>query len=1117
MFRLTAVIVIACASLCAQSNFATLSGRIQDPSQAPVSGAHISVTARATGAARQAVTNSEGMFELPNLLPGGYSVRVSAPGFAEQSRNVLLEVGQNMALDVALTLGEKRESVEVVESAETLRTQDASLGEVVEPQSIENLPLNGRMLLDLALTVPDAHIGHGAQTGDMSPLYWRPGQRSAITIGGNRPNANYFLLDGVTNTDPTFNTMNLSLSPDAVEEFQVQTGSYSAELGGAGGGQINVITRQGTTQFHGTAYEYLRNNKLDARTWNEMPGNDHLVQSNYGGALGGPLFGKSTFFFANYEGFRQTQAQTALGTVPTAAEATGDFSSSGSSVFDPSSTYTNPNYNPAVPVNATNPQLLRTEFPGDIVPASRMNSAALLMLKSYVPRPNTTGEMGLGMTMNGAPTVFGAGLDSNNLLDVRDARERNNQGTIRVDRMLGSDTLNVRFSSSNEQGFTPQNLPGYGFNFDNASQNGALIWTKVISPTIVNTASVGVSRLAMGHWSQDNGIDDIVDALGITGTNFGGPKGSGAPYFNVQGYSPFGDSWQATPMHQWNTTVEGRETLSWQRGRHSMKFGASYRRVIWPMWALVQSRGYYQFTPGFTTETENNDGTGSALASFLLGLPASRQVQAGVPSMNLRNWSADAFVQDTWRLTPTTTLDFGLRYEFETPLADISRPWSNLEVENGKLIAFIGGQDGMPRGLMFSNKLRFAPRLGIAHHFEQSGIVLRAAYGIFYTPVDMNTWCNELHNVPVLFPITQQSNNFTPQINGFNFPQPVLGQTTVSFSAFDPHAPSQYVQQWSTSVQKTLGHNTTLEAGYHGERGLHLQRADLINNAPPAPGALQARRPYQNATFVSGTVLPSNITVASLTFPVSSVNMLQNTARSWYDAGYVNLRRRYAHSLSLLVNYTFAKNLSNAPDFRSPMFESAIPQNDNDLEAEKGPSCDVRQRFSFSAVYEIHPLTANNWTRSITRNWKISSIYQVQSGMPFTISVFGDTANTGTLVGENAIRGNYTGQPVFGSGTGTTAAWFNPGAFATPAAYTFGNLGRNTVYGPGMQTADVALERSFAITERLHTALRGEAFNALNHSNWGTPNRFVNTPQFGTITEATTPGREFQVSARLSF
>ena len=276
------------------------------------------------------------------------------------------------------------------------------------------------------------------------------------------------------------------------------------------------------------------------------------------------------------------------------------------------------------------------------------------------------------------PTVFGAGMDSNNLLDVRDAQARNNQGTIRVDRMLGSDALNVRYSSSHEQGFSPQNLPGYGFNFDNASQNGSIVWTKVISPTIVNTASAGVSRLAMPHWSQNNGVDDIVDALGITGTNFGGQKGWGAPYFNVQGYSPFGDFWQATPMDQWNTTFEGRETLSWQKGSHSLKFGASYRRVIWPMWALVQSRGYYQFTPGFTTETATNDGTGSALASFLLGLPASRQLQAGVPSMNLRNWTANAFAQDTWRLTPATTLDFGLRYEVETPLADASQPWSNL-------------------------------------------------------------------------------------------------------------------------------------------------------------------------------------------------------------------------------------------------------------------------------------------------------------------------------------------------------------------------------------------------------------------------------------------------------
>src|ERR1039457_6591865 len=188
--------------------------------------------------------------------------------------------------------------------------------------------------------------------------------------------------------------------------------------------------------------------------------------------------------------------------------------------------------------------------------------------------------------------------------------------------------------------------------------------------------------------------------------------------------------------------------------------------------------------------------------------------------MNLRHWSADAFVQDTWRISPHTTLEYGLRYEFMSALTDTFRSWSNLLVENGQLKAFIGGQNGMPRGLTYPNKLNFAPRLGLTHQFGDSGVVWRMSYGIFYTPVDLNTWCNQLHNVPLVFPITQQSDNFTPGINGFNFPQPVLGSTVTSFTAFDPHAAPQYVQQWSASVEKSLGKDTTLDIGYHGERGL---------------------------------------------------------------------------------------------------------------------------------------------------------------------------------------------------------------------------------------------------------------------------------------------------------
>ncbi len=1107
----------SCALLSAQSNVATINGSVSDPHGKPVAGVRIRVRSAETGAARSTVTDFEGLYDVPGIAPGEYKIEAESTGFGVAARSVRLEVGQHLRLDLTLNLGQAKTSVDVMGRAEILKTEDASLGEVVETKSVQELPLNGRMLLDLALTVPGSHMSHGAQAGDMNPLYWRPGQSSALSIGGNRPNANYFLVDGATNTDPTFNTQNISLSPDAVREFQVQTGSYAAELGGAGGGQINIVTRGGTSQYHGTVYEFLRNGALDARTFNEMPGGNFLVMNNFGGALGGPFPGKKTFFFANYEGLRMVKAVTMTDTVPTAAEVSGDFGQSGTDIFNPFSAHSNPNFNPAVAAGPGNPQTLRDQFPNNRIPASVISPAAAMMLSRYVPQPNMDG-MGMGMTMMGQPTVVGAGTDSNNYLDQRNQRHFTDQGTLRVDRVFaGGDSLMARYSISAEHGFTPQNLPGFGAMHDNLSQNATIAWNRIITPALVNTASIAYSRLSMHRSSENNESNDIVSQLGIQGVGFGGKGAYGAPWFNVQGYSGIGDTFAATPMHAWDTVLEGRDVLSWQHGRHNLKIGGSYRWYIWPMWGFFQNRGYYQFTNGFTTQTASNDGIGSALASFLLGLPAVRQRQAGIPSMDLRQWYGDAFAQDTWRPTSRTTIDIGIRYEFMSPLRDVQRQWSNLLVESGQLVAFIGGQQGMPRGLLYPNKLNFAPRLGIAHQLPGSGLVVRAAYGIFYTPVDMNTWCNQLHNVPLVFPETNQSDNYIPSITSFDFGPPVLGKTVVSFASFDPHAAAQYVQQWSASVQKSLGKETTLEAGYQGARGLHLQRSHLINNAVPGPGLIQPRRPYQTASFQPGTVFPDNVAIASSTFPVSSVNYLENTARSWYDAGYINLRRRYSAGLSLLANYTYAKNLSNAPDFRSPMFESSIPQNNNDLRSEKGPSCDLRHRLAISAVYELQPLNRWSWTAAMTRNWRTSVLYQAQSGFPLTISVFGDTANAGTLLGENPIRANSTGAPVFGPGTRSTEMWFNTAAFAAPPAYAFGNIGRNSVYGPGMQALDVALVREFGMAERTRFQIRAEFFNALNSVNLGTPNRFVNTPQFGSITEASTPGREVQLSARFSF
>ncbi len=834
----------------AQSNYATVRGSVFDPQHHAVPGARVHVTEESTGAAREVVSNATGLYEIAGLQPGSYVLTVDSQGFAQTRENVVLEVGQQATLDIGLRINKESQTVLVNASGELLKTQDASVGEVVDQRSVDSLPLNGRMLIDLVLTVPGAHISHGAATGDMNPLYWRPGQRSAVSIGGSRPNGNYFLLDGATNTDPTFSTQNLSASPDAVLEFQVQTGSYSADMGGAGGGQINIVTRSGSAKFHGTMYEFLRNGDMDAHSFNDMGMSNFLVQNNFGASVGGPVWhtGK-TFFFVNYEGLRNVETMAMVDTVPTAAEDSGDFSQSGVNIYDPTTAQANPSYNPSLPVSTSNPQFIRQQFEyngvKNVIPPGRITMAASIMLNKYTPQPNTM-DMG-SMTMMGQPTVIGAGNDANNYLDLRKQRMNNDQGTVRIDHNFSSgDLAYFRYSGAGEFGFMPEGLPGFGFYHDDLAQNGILAWNHVFSSQMVNSASGAISRLTMMHTTESANKNDIVTELGIIGTGFGGPAAWGAPYFNVQGYSPMGDNYIATPMHAWDTVVEGRDTLNWQIGRHSAKFGGAYQKFIWPMWGFFQNRGYYQFTNGFTTQDALNDGTGSALASFELGMPAARQGQAGVPQMDLRQWYADAYAQDAWRLTTTTTLTYGLRYEFMSPLVDIRYTNSNLDLSTGTPQVFIGGQNGYPKGLMYANHTNFAPRLGLAQNMPRLGVVAHVAYGIFYTPVDMNTWCNQRHNVPYVFPETSQSDPYTPSIqHGLNFPaQPVLGTTVVSFTALQLHAPPQYIQQWSTSLEKQVGSATTVELGYLGAGGFHLQRSHLINNAQPGAGLIQPRRPH---------------------------------------------------------------------------------------------------------------------------------------------------------------------------------------------------------------------------------------------------------------------------------
>lgn len=1089
-----------------QGNTGSIGGVITDERRLPIPEARITIEEIHSGGRRTLTGAAEGTFEFLGLPPGDYRLTVESPGFQSKDIELRLEVNQRVWLEIVLSVGAVVEAIEVTGGAPLIHVTDASVGEVIDREQVLTLPLNGRKLLELALLVPGAHTSHGAQTGSSNALYWRPGQNSAVSISGGRPNSNAYLLDGTINTDPSFNTYVISLSPDMIREFQIQTGTYTAELGGAGTGQVNVVTKSGTNQFQGTIYHYLRNSTFDARLFTSPSKLPHFSQNQFGGTIGGPMAKDRRFFFFGYEGLRSSQRQSMIMSVPPAEWRRGDFST-GPPIYDPATTRPNPNFDPSRPEGPDNPRFVRDPFTGNRIPPDRIHPVARAMLEQFVPLPNLPGE-------------------SNNFLDTRAQQLSTDQINARLDHTWSDGTLLFgRYSLSQEDGFTPENLPGFGAFHDNRVQNFTLTLIKPFSPRLVNEFRFGAQRMRLHRFGEKANGPDWINILGIKGVGFGGPEAHGLPRFVVEGFDPFGDALLCTPCRYWNTIFQLSDKVAWVRNNHSVKIGGNVRRFRWNMLGFFQNRGFYQFTRGFTTRTATNDGTGQALASFLLGLPVIAQRQAGLPSMNMRQTAFDIFVQDDWRVTSRLTLNLGLRYELSTPLTDIRKILTNLTWVNGRPMAYVGGQGGFPRGLAFTDRNNLAPRLGIAYSIKGGTSVIRAGYGVFYSYPDMNLWCNQVHNVPLVFPETLQSNNFLPSIAGFDFSPAVLGQTRVSFTALDPHGRTPYIQQASLTIERKIGGNTMVQVGYLGAWGKKLDRSRLANNAPPGPGPIQPRRPFQTISFVPGTELPRSLPTVSLTFPVSAINVLENSARSSYNSGWALMKRRFSGGLSLLASYTFSKSLTDAPAFRSPAMESEVPQNSSDLRQEWGlAGCDIRHRFVMSLLYKL-PLTSERrsgffgWMKYLLADWHLAVIHQQQSGFPFTIGVFGDTANAGSLLNINPIRANVVAgvSPRLPSSQRSADRWFNTRAFTTPPAFTFGNVGRNTMIGPSLNKTDIALQRQFPLGEAKQIEFRAEFFNAFNRTNLGIPERFVNTPQFGTITMAATSARQIQFVARLRF
>jgi len=1104
---LCVVFLLLPVSAPAQGSTAAVSGVVRDEQALVVPGVTVTIAGVDNRFSRTLKTGADGAFELAGVLPGDYDVSFELAGFSRERVNVRVEVNQRIRLDQVLKAGGVSQEIQVSQTVPLLHVSDASVGEVIDQRQVAELPLNGRQFLELALLVPGAHTSHGAQMGDMSPLYWRPGQSSAITISGGRPNANVYLLDGTVNTDPSFNTFVISLPPDAIREFQIQTGTYTADLGGAGTGQINVVTKSGTLTPRGSLYEYLRNSKFDAPEFTNPDELPPFSQNQFGGTLGGPL-GHRLFFFGGYEGLRMTQHMSNIMSVPTDAMRLGDFSG-GAPIYDPLTTRANPAFNSALPISASNPQFIRTQFQNNKIPLNRINPVALQVLQNYVVHANMADA-------------------TNNYLDTRAQEFTNDAFNVRLDRSWENGTsVFGRYSLSNETGFTPENLPGFGAYHDNRVHNFTFTLLKPTSNHLLTETRFGFARMRLHRYGETANGADLITQLGIPGVGFGGSDAFGLPRFDIQGYDPIGDSLLCTPCQYWNNNFQGGERVTWSAGNHSVRFGGDIRKFNWDMLGFFQNRGYFQFTTPITSRTSLADGTGDALASFLLGDPTLAQRQAGTPSMVMRQWTYDLFVQDDWRVTKTLTINVGLRYELQTPLHDISKILTNLDFSGGAPVAFVGGQNGYPDGLVFMDKNNFAPRMGLAWAPRDGRNVFRAGAGIFYAYPDMNLWCNQVHNVPLVFPEIQANNVANPTVTSFGFAPPVLGRTLVGFTAIDMHMQIPRIDQASASFERQLSSNTMVQVGYLGAWGHNLDRSRLVNNAQPGPGGVQPRRPTQTIAFVPNTdlgALPAGVTVQSLTFPVGPINLLESSGKSMYNSIWILGKRSFSRGLSYLASYTYANSYTDSPSFRSPANEAEVPQNSFDPGADWGPAgCDVRHRFVSSLIYRI-PYTTAGGTRTRERilraifgDWQASLIYQAQSGFPFTISVFGDTANAGSLLNVNPIRANVVPGASPELANPTDAMWFNTAAFTTPAPFTFGTATRNSVWGPGLSKADVALDREVPTTGALRLHFRVEAFNVFNTVNYGTPNRFVNTPQFGTITEAATSARQIQFVFRATF
>lgn len=1058
---LLAASFLVAPALHSQSFRAAVTGTVRDSTGAVLPGVSITATNLGTGAQRSSVTNEQGDYVFNELPVGSYSVSAELTGFRKEIRTgITLQIDQRARIDLTLQIGQVSEVLEVTADAPLVQSESAAIGNVVDNQKVTELPLNGRQFLQLNLLVPGAVTGiKGSQLST---------QGGAVSINGFREQQNQFILDGVDNTDLSINQFSVSPSIDSIQEFKVQSGTYSAAFGGRGGAQINVITKSGTNDWHGTAFEFIRNDNLDARNFFDQQ-KAEFKRNQYGGSVGGPIRRDQTFFFFSYEGTNERKGTTRTGTVPTAIEKTGDFSQSGITIFDPAT---------------TDAAGRRQPFPGNRIPADRISAVGRTIAALY-PNPN----------------LGGAGSTRNFIASPTRSRDVH-QFTVRFDHRLGpSDDLSGRYSIDDDkrydtfEPFTRRtNVPGFGTDTQNRGQLASVSWVKIFTPRSLNELRLGFNRFRNAILSENRTTEQL-QRLGITPYAPIPEISNGYPAFTIVGYENLGEA-ANQPQNRRNNTYQLVDTWSYTTGEHSIKAGFNYTRFQANTLFDSNTRGSLTFDRVYSASAATNPTGGSALADLLLGLPFRTSVAVGEPLRYRLNANLGLFFQDDWKVGDRLTLNLGLRYELNSPITEKFDRISWFDEQLGRMVVPLEESSAPKRPFDFDSN-NFAPRIGLAlRPFRDTRTVLRAGYGVYYDMKLQNIVSGFVQNPPFRTQFDFTANRDIPTLTVSN-PFPRTGATTgaPAPSAVNRNYPDSYVQQWSFNVQRELTPSLVTDVGYVSTRGVKLSRFRDINQPVPGPGAVTARRP-----------LPA----------FGSITLREASGNSIYHGLQVRVEKRMTQGLSLLGSYTYSKTIDDSSSW------SEQPQDPRNLRQERGLSTfDARNRLSFSYVYELpwgngrrFLNGTNGFARAVVSGWQINGFYSVQSGRPLTVSLGSDRSNTG-IGGRN--RPDRVGNPILPRNQRTVDRWFDASAFAVQPQFTFGNAGRNTLQGPGINNWDFSLLKKSGVGEGKSIEFRFEVFNLANHPNFDNPNTQFDSTQFGTIFSADGTERQLQFALKFIF